>query len=71
MYSLEVGQLVIVGIDAYAKEQSRVSPVDDLVVAELDEIALVLLVAWGYEAVDLALQFDFFFVLPGGGKGGV
>src|SRR4051794_4550317 len=47
MYGLEERQLVIVGVDARAKEEPRVAPVDDLVVAELDEIGLVLLVAGG------------------------
>jgi len=50
---LQVGQLVIVGVDARAEEQPRVPPVDDLVVAELDEVALVLLVARRHEPVDL------------------
>jgi hypothetical protein len=50
---LEVGELVVVGVDARAEEEPRVAPVDELVVAELDEVGLVLLVAGGYEAVDL------------------
>lgn len=50
---LEVGQLVVVGVDAGAEEEAGVAAVDDLVVAELDEVGLVLLVAGGYEAVDL------------------
>ena len=50
---LEVGQLVVVGVDAGAEEEPRVAPVDDLVGAELDEVGLVLLVAGGYEPVDL------------------
>lgn len=55
---LEVGQLVVVGVDAGAEEEAGVAAVDDLVVAELDEVGLVLLVAGGYEAVDLALELD-------------
>jgi hypothetical protein len=50
---LEVGELVVVGVDARAEEEPRVAPVDELVVAELDEVGLVLLVAGGDEAVDL------------------
>ncbi len=53
MDRLEVGQLVVVGVDARAEEEPRVPPVDELVVAELDEVGLVLLVARGDEAVDL------------------
>jgi hypothetical protein len=44
---LEVGELVVVGVDARAEEEPRIPPVDDLVVAELDEVGLVLLVAGG------------------------
>jgi hypothetical protein len=51
--SLQVRQLVIVRIDTRAEEEACVPPVDDLVVAELDEVALVLLVAGRNEAVDL------------------
>jgi hypothetical protein len=50
---LEIGELVVVGVDAGAKEEPRVPPVDELVVAELDEVGLVFLVARGDEAVDL------------------
>lgn len=50
---LEVGQLVVVGVDAGAEEQARVPSVDNLVVAELDKVGLVFLVAGGDEAVDL------------------
>jgi len=50
---LEEGQLVVVGVDAGAEEEARVPAVDDLVVAELDEVGLVFLVARGDEAVDL------------------
>lgn len=52
---LEEGELVVVGVDAGAEEEARVPPVDDLVVAELDEVGLVLLVAGRYEAVDLVV----------------
>lgn len=53
MDGLEVRKLVVVGVDAGAEEEPRVTAVDNLVGAELDEIGLVLLVAGGYEAVDL------------------
>ncbi len=41
---LEVGQLVVVRVDARAEEQAGVPPVHDLVVPELHEVRLVLLV---------------------------
>lgn len=50
---LEVGELVVVCVDARAKEEAGVAAVDDLVVAELDKVGLVLLVARRDEAVDL------------------
>jgi len=50
---LQVRQLVIVRIDARAEEEACVPPVDDLVIAELDEVGLVFLVSGGDEAVDL------------------
>lgn len=53
MYSLEICQLVIVCVDADAEEEACVAPVDDLVVAELDEVGLVFLIAGCDEAVDL------------------
>ncbi len=48
MDGLEVGELVVVGVDAGAEEEAGVAPVDDLVVAELDKVGLVLLVAGRY-----------------------
>jgi len=42
---LEVGELVVVGVDAGAEEEARVAAVNDLVVTELDEVGLVFLVA--------------------------
>lgn len=56
--ALEVGQLVVVGVDARAEEEAGVPPVHDLVVPELDEVGLVFLVAGRYETVHL----------PGGGR---
>ena len=53
VYGLQVGQLVIIRIYTRAEEQTRVPPVYDLVVAELDEVGLIFLIAGGYEAVDL------------------
>lgn len=51
---LEVGQLVVVDVDAGAEEEARVPAVDDLGrVAELDKVGLVLLVARRDQAVDL------------------
>jgi hypothetical protein len=48
MYSLQICQLVIIRIDASAEEQACVPAVHDLVVAELDKVGLVFLVAGGY-----------------------
>jgi hypothetical protein len=53
VYRLQVRELIVVGIDARAEEQSCIAAVDDLVVAEFDKVRLVLLVARGDEAVDL------------------
>ena len=50
---LEEGELIVVCVDAGAEEEAGVPPVDDLVVAELDEVGLVFLVAGRYEAVNL------------------
>jgi hypothetical protein len=63
---LEVGQLVVVGVDAGAEEEPRVSAVHDLVIAELDEIGLILLVAGRNEAVNFALELDLLLVAVGG-----
>lgn len=78
---LEVRQLIVIRVDARAEEESRVSAVDDLIVAELDEVGLVFLVTGGHEAVDFAFELDLFVVAVGGvpfceagfasGKGGV
>jgi len=56
MYRLEVRQLVIVRVDARAEEESCVPPVDDFVLAELDEVGLIFLVAGGYETVHLGRE---------------
>ncbi len=53
MNSLQVRQLIIVRVNARAEEETCVPPVHDLVIAELDEVALVLLVAGCDEAMDL------------------
>lgn len=50
---LEVGQLIVVGVDARAEEEACVPTVDDLVVAKLDEVGLVFLVTRCYEPMDL------------------
>lgn len=63
---LEVGELVVVGVDAGAEEQAGVAAIDDLVVAELDEVGLVLLVSGRDEAVDLALELDLLVVAERG-----
>lgn len=53
VYGLKEGELVVVGVDAGAEEEACIPAVDDLVVAELDEVGLVLLVSGRYEAMDL------------------
>jgi hypothetical protein len=63
---LEERELVVVCVDAGAEEEAGVAAVDDLVVAELDEVGLVLLVARGDEAVDFALELDLLVVAVGG-----
>lgn len=63
---LEKGELVVVCIDAGAEEEARVAAVDDFIVAELDKVGLVFLVARGDEAVDFALELDLFVVAVGG-----
>lgn len=62
MYGLQIRQLVIVGVDADAEEKPRVAPVDNLQVPELNEVGLMLLISRGDQAVDLAFEFDFFFI---------
>jgi hypothetical protein len=48
MNSLQISQLVIICVDAGAEEEACVAAVDDFVLSELDEVALVFLVAGGY-----------------------
>ena len=69
MDGLEVGEFVVVGVDADAEEEPRVPPVDDLVVAELDEVGLVFLVPGRDEAVDLFGREGFVSLLVVGGWG--
>lgn len=63
--SFQEGQLVIVGIDASAEEETGVSSIDNLVVAKLDKVGLVFLVPRGDEAVDFALELDLLLVAVG------
>jgi hypothetical protein len=63
MYSLKVSEFVIVGVYTDAKEQASVASINNLVVAELDKVALVFLVPRSYETVYFAFEFDFFFIL--------
>lgn len=63
MDGLEIRKLVVIGIDAGTEEEAGIAPVDDLHVPELDEVGLVLLVTRCDEAVHLAFQLDFFFIL--------
>lgn len=66
MDGLKEGKLVVVCVDAGAEEEAGVAAVDDLVIAELDKVGLVLLVARGDKAVDFALELDLFVVAVGG-----
>lgn len=66
MDGLEIGELIVICVDADAEEKPRVATVDDLVVAELDKVGLVLLVAGRDEAVDFALELDLLLVAVGG-----
>ena len=66
VYGLEVGELIVICVDADTKEEAGVAAVDDFVVAKLDKVGLVLLVARRDEAMDLALELDFFLVAKGG-----
>ena len=73
MYGLQIGQFVVVGVDADAEEEARVAAVDDFEGAEFDEVGLVLLVSGGDEAMDLVVGHVLvggFFNLRGGGGGG-
>ena len=66
MYRFEVRQLVVVAVDAEGEEEARIAassvesicarapPVDQLVVAELDKVGLVLLISRRDQTVDLA-----------------
>lgn len=59
MDSLQVCQLIIVGIYTGAEEEASISPVDNLArAAEFDEIGLVFLIARCDETVDFAFEFD-------------
>lgn len=53
--SLEVGQLIVIGVDTRAEEEACVATVDDLVVAKLDEVGLVFLVTRCYKPMDLMI----------------
>jgi hypothetical protein len=70
---LEVGELVVVGVDTCAEEEACVSAVDNFVIAELDKVGLVFLVSRRNEAVDFAFQLDLLVVAERGvpfGKAG-
>ena len=66
VYAFQVGEFVVVGVDARAEEEAGVATVDDFRGApELDEVGLVFLVPRGDEPVDFAFEFDFFVVRVG------
>lgn len=53
VYSLQVCQLIVIGIDADAKEKARVSPVNNLQRTKFNEIGLMFLVSGCDQTVDL------------------
>lgn len=53
MNRLQIGQLVVIGVDAYAEEEPGIAPVNNLEGPELNEVGLVLLVPGRDESVDL------------------
>ena len=63
MYSLQICQLIVVGIYTDAEEESGVAPVYDFHAAKFDEVRLVLLVSGSDKAMDFAFQTDFVVVL--------
>lgn len=65
MDCLEVGELVVVCVDADAKEEASVAAIDDFMLAKLDKVGLVFLIAGRNEAVDFAFEFYFFVVAKG------
>ena len=44
MYSLQIGKLVVVGVDTDAEEQPRVTSIDDLQRAEFYKVGLMFLI---------------------------
>lgn len=63
MNGLEIGQLIVVRVYTYGKEQPRVSSINDLFRPELYKVGLVFLVPRSDNPVEFALQFDLFLVL--------
>lgn len=53
MNRLQVGQLIVIGVDTYAEEKPGVTPVNNLEGPELNEVGLVLLVSGRDESMDL------------------
>jgi hypothetical protein len=64
--SLEEGELVIVCVDTGAEEETGVTAVDDLIVAKLDKVGLVFLIARRNETVDFALELNLLLVAKRG-----
>jgi hypothetical protein len=53
VYRFQIREFIVIGIYAGAEEETCISTVYYLVVAELDKVGLVLLVSGGDKAVDL------------------
>jgi hypothetical protein len=55
MNGFQVGELIVVRVDASAEEEAGIAAVDDFRRAsEFDKVRLVFLVARGHEAVDFS-----------------
>lgn len=65
VYCFEMRQFVVLLVDADAEKKTGIATVDELVVAELDKVALVLLIARRNQSVHLAAQAYLFIVLVG------
>ena len=63
MNSFQICQLIIIRVDAYKKEQTRITPINNLERAEFDKVGLMLLISRRNQAMHFTLEFNFFFIL--------
>lgn len=61
--SFQIRQLIIIRVDADTKEQSRITPINNLERAEFDKVGLMLLISRRNQAMHFTLEFNFFFIL--------